>query len=264
MAKVILITGASTGLGESIATYLVQRGYVVYGTSRQAGLSKPFSMITMDVTNPESIRLGVKQVLQEAGRLDILINNAGLAIAGPVELLSIDDVQHVFDTNVTGIIRMVQAVLPTMRQQQAGLIINVSSIAAEAGLPFRGAYCASKAAVDRLTEALRYELASSNVKVCSVQPGGTRTDINKNRLRTVIPEGNPYKAAFERTYKLIDQSVNEGIQPVEVSELIERIIGLSQPKPIYRVGKAKERLSVLIKQLPTTLYESIIRKNFKL
>ncbi|RZL98081.1 MAG: SDR family oxidoreductase, partial [Pedobacter sp.] len=159
MSKVVLITGASTGLGESIATYLARRGFIVYGTSRQAGLTnESIHMLAMDVIDPQSIQQVVDQILQQEGRLDVLINNAGLGIAGPVELLSLTDVERVFDTNVFGVIRMVQSALPIMRQQRSGLIINISSIAAEAGLPYRGAYSASKAAVERLTEALRLEL----------------------------------------------------------------------------------------------------------
>ena len=266
MKKVILITGASTGLGESMAIYLAQRGYIVYGTSRQRGFRQaPFNMLTMDVVDPESIRHVVHQILQKEGRLDVLINNAGLGIAAPVELLSLTDVQRVFDTNVLGVIRMVQAALPIMRQQRSGLIINISSIAAEAGLPYRGAYSASKAAVERLTEALRLELAPFGVQVCSVQPGGTRTDINKNRLRATVAEDDVYKATFDRTYELIDQSVSEGIESTVFGPLIESIINSSHVKRIYRVGKPLEKLSVLLKQLlPTCVYERMIRNHYKM
>ncbi|MCK8493111.1 SDR family oxidoreductase [Spirosoma sp. RP8] len=266
MSKVILITGASTGLGESIATYLVQRGHTVYGTSRQTDLSdKPFRMLTMDVDSADSIQKAVERILTQEKRIDVLINNAGLGIAYPVELLSLDDVQRVFDTNVMGIIRMVQAVLPSMRQQRSGLLINISSIAAEAGLPYRGAYSASKAAVERLTEALRLELAPFGIQACSIQPGGTRTDINKNRLRASLPEGNAYKATFERTYELIDQSVSEGIDPAVFGPLVEKIINSAQVARLYRVGKRIEKLSVLLKQiLPTAIYERMIRNHYEM
>ena len=265
MSKVILITGASTGLGESIATYLIQRGYAVFGTSRSSVVSKNFPMLIMDVTNPASIQKGIEQILQEEGRIDVLINNAGLGIAAPVEELPLADVQRVFDTNVFGIIRMVQGVLPSMRQQKSGLIINISSIAAEAGLPYRGAYSASKAAVERLTETLRLELASFNIQACSVQPGGTRTDINKNRLRVSQPDESVYKDTFERTYELIDQSVSEGIDPAVFGPLIDRIINSTQVKRVYRIGKPMEKLSVLLKQLlPITTYERMIRNYYKL
>ncbi|ADB38256.1 SDR family oxidoreductase [Spirosoma linguale] len=266
MAKVILITGASTGLGYSIAGYLAQRGHVVYGTSRQAGLSTgSFRMLSMDVGDPQSVQQAVDQIMQQEGRLDVLVNNAGLGIAAPVELMSLSDVQRVFDTNVLGVIRMVQAALPIMRRQQSGLIINISSIAAEAGLPYRGAYSASKAAVERLTEALRLELAPFGVQACSVQPGGTKTDINKNRLRASIEADSVYKSTFDRTYELIDQSVSEGIESAVFGPLLDSIINSSQVKRLYRVGKPLEKFSVLLKRvLPTTLYERMIRNHYEM
>lgn len=266
MSKVILITGASTGLGESIATYLANKGFIVYGTSRQTSeAGTVFSMIRMDVTSSESVRLAIDHILQQEGKLDVLINNAGLGIAAPVELLSIDDMQSVFDTNVTGVIRTIQAVLPSMRKQRSGLIINISSIAAEAGLPYRGAYSASKAAVERLTEALRLEMASFGVQACSIQPGGTRTDINKNRLRASLPADSVYKKTFDRTYELIDQSVSEGIDPDVFGPLVESIIKSANVKRLYRVGKPLEKLSVLLKLfLPTSIYERMIRNHYEL
>jgi NAD(P)-dependent dehydrogenase (short-subunit alcohol dehydrogenase family) len=266
MAKVILITGASTGLGEHIATYLVRQGHIVYGTSRSIeGQTKPFRTIDMDVRSAESIDKAVARIVQEQGRLDVLINNAGLGIAAPVESLPIDDVQRVFDTNVVGVIRTIQAVLPTMRQQKSGLIINVSSIAAEAGLPYRGAYSASKAAVDRLTEALRLELASFGIQACYIQPGGTKTDINKNRLKVSLPADSVYKENFDRTYDLIDESVSEGIEPAVFGPLVEKIIQSPQVERFYRVGKPLEKFSVVLKRLlPTGIYERMIRNHYKM
>lgn len=265
MSKVVLITGASTGLGESIALYLAGRGYRVYGTSRSSVQASPFPMLQMDVTSQESIHQGIEKILQREGRLDGLINNAGLGIAAPVEELPLADVQRVFDTNVMGVIRMVQAVLPTMRRQKSGLIINISSIAAEAGLPYRGVYSASKAAVERLTETLRLELSPFGIQTCSIQPGGTRTDINKNRLRVSLSEDSAYKSTFDRTYELIDQSVSEGIDPAVFGPLIDTLFNSSMVNRLYRVGKPTEKLSVVLKRiLPTALYERMIRRYYVL
>lgn len=266
MSKVILITGASTGLGEHIASYLVKQGYIVYGTSRSIEqLTKPFRTLNMDVCSETSIQAAVQRILTEQGRLDVLINNAGLGIAAPVESLSIADVQRVFDTNVIGVIRTIQAVLPGMRGQRSGLIINISSIAAEAGLPYRGAYSASKAAVDRLTEALRLELTPFGIQACYVQPGGTRTDINKNRLKVSLPADSVYKKTFDRTYELIDESVSQGIEPDVFGPLIEKIIQSPQVARAYRVGKPLEKFSVLLKRLlPTGVYERMIRNHYEM
>lgn len=265
MSKVILITGASTGLGESVATYLAGRGYTVYGTSRSKTAANGFVMLPMDVTNTDSVRQTVEQIIAQTGRIDVLINNAGLGIAGPVEALPLDEVERVFDTNVLGVIRAVQAVLPGMRQQKSGLIVNISSIAAEAGLPYRGAYSATKAAVDRLTETLRLEVASFGIQICSIQPGGVRTDINKNRIRVSLPSDNVYKETFERTYELIDQSVEEGLDASVFGPLLDQIINTSSVARIYRIGKPLEKVSVLLKRLlPIGLYERMIRNHYKM
>ncbi|GAB4023054.1 SDR family oxidoreductase [Spirosoma koreense] len=266
MSKIILITGASTGLGEHIATYLAQRGHIVYGTSRTIEQqAKPFRTLDVDVCSDESIQKAVGRILQEQGRLDVLINNAGLGIAAPIEALSISDVQRVFDTNVLGVIRTIQAVLPSMRAKKSGLIINISSIAAEAGLPYRGAYSASKAAVDRLTEALRLELTPFGVQACYIQPGGVQTDINKNRLRVSLPTDSIYKATFDRTYELIDESVSQGLEPDVFGPLVEKIMQSPQVERSYRVGKPLEKFSVLLKRLlPTSVYERMIRNHYKM
>nr|WP_293833276.1 SDR family oxidoreductase [uncultured Arsenicibacter sp.] len=264
MAKVVLITGASTGLGESIGNHLVQKGYIVYGTSRNIeGQKKAFKTLNMDVSNEESVGRGIERVLAEQGQIDVLINNAGLGIAGPVESLLTDDIARVLDTNVIGAVRTIQAVLPHMRDRRVGLIINISSIAAEAGLPYRGAYSASKAALDRITEALRLELAPFGVQACTVQPGGVRTDINKNRLKVQLPGTSVYKKTFERTYELIDESVSQGLAPELFGELIEKIINTPQVDRLYRLGKPLEKFSVILKRiLPVATYEKMIRKHY--
>lgn len=266
MAKVVVITGASTGLGETIGTYLVSQGYTVYGTSRSIeGQPKAFRTLNMDVCDEQSVQTAFERILKEQSRIDVLINNAGLAIAGPLETLPIEQVQRVLDTNVLGSLRTIQAVLPRMRAQGSGLIINISSIASEAGLPYRGGYCASKAAVDRMTEALRFELAPFGVQACYVQPGGTKTDINKNRLRVSLPANSVYKESFERTYALIDKSVSTGIDSDAFGPLIDKIIRSPRVKRMYRVGKLLERTSVHLKSiLPTSTYERIIANHYKL
>ncbi|HYH14127.1 MAG TPA: SDR family oxidoreductase [Flavisolibacter sp.] len=266
MSKVIIVTGASTGLGESIANYLTAKGHIVYGTSRSIeGQTKPFRTINMDVTNTESIEDAVQRIIQEEGRIDVWINNAGLGIASPIETLSIGDAARVFDTNVIGIIRSCQAVLPHMRAQRSGLIINISSIGSEMGLPYRGLYSASKAAVDRITEALRTELAPFGVQACVIQPGGVRTDINKNRIKVDLPEGSVYKESFATTYKLIDESVANGLEPEVFAALVEQLLTAQQVKRVYRIGKPMEKLSVLFKRLlPSATFDNMIKKHYKL
>lgn len=265
MSKIVLVTGASSGLGLSIAQHLAKAGYTVYGTSRHAHAAEGFTMLVADVTDQQSIDAAIGFILQKYGRLDVLINNAGLGIASPVETAPIDGVQKVLDTNVTGVIRMVQAVLPPMRSQRSGLIINISSIGAEMGLPYRGVYSASKAAVDRLTEALRTELAPFGVQACIVQPGGVKTNINQNRLKADLPADNVYKQSFENTYKIINESVSGGLDSAVFGQLIQSIIEAKKVKALYRLGKGMEKLSVMLKRiLPAATFENMIKKHYGL
>ncbi|RYY39389.1 MAG: SDR family oxidoreductase [Chitinophagaceae bacterium] len=249
-----------------MARHLAAAGHRVYGTARSIeGTDKPFNTVNMDVTNASSISTALARIVGKEGRIDVLINNAGLGIAGPVEELSISDVQRVLETNVVGVLRTCQAVLPQMRLQKSGKIINISSIGSEMGLPYRGLYSASKAAVDRLTEALRTELAPFGIQACIVQPGGVRTDINKNRIRVDLEQDSPYRASFEHTYRLIDESVENGMPPLAFAQLVAEIIAAPRLKRLYRLGRPIEKLSVLLKRLlPSGRFDKMIRKHYGL
>lgn len=266
MSKILLITGASSGLGETIGNYLHQKGFIIYGTSRNIELQKKqFRTLNMDVTSDESVQLGVEKIIEQHGRIDVLINNAGLGIAGPVETLNFSDIQRVLDTNVSGVIRTIQKVLPYMRAQHSGTIINISSIGSETGLPYRGLYSASKAAVDRITEALRIEIAPFGLQACIVQPGGVKTDINRNRIKIDLPVDSVYKTSFDITYALINESVEKGLDPEAFGRLIEKIIETEKIKRCYRLGKATEKLSVVLKRLlPSSVFEGMIKKHYKM
>lgn len=265
MSKVVLITGTSSGLGGTIAGYLSAKGYIVYGASRSLSQGQPaFRPIVMDVGDEKSVQQAVDTILLEQGRIDVLINNAGLGIAGPVEHLLLADVKRVFDTNVFGVLRTCQAVLPSMRAQRSGLIINISSIGSETGLPYRGAYSASKAALDRLTEALRMELAPLGISACYLQPGGIMTDINKNRITTPLPAGSPYQESFARCYDIVNSSVSHGMETALFGPVVEKIIQARKVKRCYRVGKPLEKLSVFLKSaLPGKTYEKLVSNHYQ-
>lgn len=263
---IVLITGASSGLGLHIADYLQSRGHIVYGTSRKLqDHTGKFQMLQADVTDDESIRAAVARIIREQGRIDVLINNAGLGIAAPMETVAIADVQRVLDTNVVGVIRTMQAVLPQMRLQGSGLILNISSIGAEIGLPYRGVYSASKAAVDRMSEALRSELAPFGIQVSVIQPGAVKTEINKNRIRTELPSDNVYKKNYDLAYGLISQSIDQGQDPEAFGKLVHEILQQKKVKAVYRLGNRTEVLSVVLKTiLPTSTFEKMIRKHYGL
>jgi NAD(P)-dependent dehydrogenase (short-subunit alcohol dehydrogenase family) len=266
MSKVVLVTGASSGLGEFLAHFLAQKGYKVYGTSRnilQEG--RLFTALSMDVCNEESIQNVVSHILKTEHRLDVVINNAGLGLASPFEHTRMTEIDRLLDTNLKGVIRVCQAVLPVMRKQGFGKIIQISSIASEFGLPYRGLYCASKAAVERFTEALRMEVKKFGIQVCTVQPGGIQTDINKNRMTSPLPENSPYAESFRRCYEIVNASVSQGYPLSPFGSFIERIIEAQHLKGVYRVGKLSEKLSVVLKRLlPNRLFEGILLGHYKI
>lgn len=259
MSKVVLITGASSGLGEATAFFLKQNGYRVYGTSRRgADAGKPFPMLSMDVREATSVQKAVQAVIDKEGRIDALINNAGIGIAGPIEELQFSNIKQVFETNVYGPIRICQAVLPHMRNT-GGRIINISSIGAVFGLPYRGIYCASKASVDIISETLRMELYGKNVQICSVRAGDIQTDINAHRIKDYQVNG-PYANSFTAVYELIDKDVDQGMPVEVVAQKIARLIEVRRLRRYYTIGKPIQKLSIILKRiLPGRWFEWVIR-----
>jgi NAD(P)-dependent dehydrogenase (short-subunit alcohol dehydrogenase family) len=192
MKKVILITGVSSGIGKSIAQHLAGPGHIIYGTSGNVFINENENAHTlkMDISVLESIQAGIAQIIEACDRIDLVINNAGSDMAVPSERMSPDDMEQVFKVNVFGAAHLVNCVLPYMRSN-AALIINIGSIAAANGLPYRGFYPASKAAPEMITESLRLEGSASGIKVCYVQPGRFATNIHSNCILPDDPQGEP-------------------------------------------------------------------------
>ncbi|MGA0012764.1 MAG: SDR family oxidoreductase, partial [Flavobacteriaceae bacterium] len=198
--KVIVISGASSGIGKAIAEHLSAQGHAVYGTSRnpsQSTQAQQFQLLSLDVTSDQSTAELVQTVLKKEGRIDVLINNAGKGMTGPVEETPLSEVQSLFDLNYFGALRMIQAVLPTMRSQRSGLIVNVSSIAGYMGLPYRAHYSAVKSALSMLTEGLRLELKSFEVDVVNLAPGDFATNIASGRYHAPLKENSPYYTTYK-------------------------------------------------------------------
>lgn len=261
MSKTIFITGASSGLGQALAYELVHQGHAVFGTSRSPkGDQGNIRMITMDVQQEASVRAAIQQVVEEAGRIDVVVNNAGIGIAGPLEESNMEEIERVINTNVLGVIRVCRAVLPVMRQQGQGQIFTISSIGARVGLPYRSVYCASKAAVDLITESLRLEVQRFGIQVTGIHAGDIQTNINAHRIKTYSPKG-PYADSFERAYRIIDQEVEEGLPAKTVAKTIAHRINRGHPHPFYAVGKPLQRLSLVLKRLlPGAWFERIIAR----
>ena len=260
--KVILITGGSSGIGRAIGVHLTSKGYKVYGTTRNLEKHKDFSdfnLLTMDVRNPESIQKSVSELIAKEGRLDVLLNNAGIGITGPLEETPNKEVLNAFDTNFNGPLNVIKAVLPQMRIQKAGLIINITSIAGYMGLPFRGIYSATKGAMEVITESLRMETKDFGIHVTSLAPGDFATNIASGRYHAPIMENSPYKEKYGKTLALIDEDVDAGGNPLLVAKKVVKIMNAKKPKVHYRVGSFLQRFSIVLKRiLPDTWYERLI------
>ena len=265
-SKVILITGGTSGLGRSMCERLAATGHRVYGTGRRVNgteAQSAYTMVAMDVTDTQSVNAAVALLLKDAGRIDVLINNAGLGIQGPVEDIDTDLAHRLMDTNVYGPHRLMRAVLPAMRSQSSGLIINISSIAANFGLPYRGFYSASKAALDRLSEALSTEVAGFGIQVVTVQPGEFNTNIAGARLRPdVIGEAN--RQGYEKAMAVLGGSMHYSRDPDELARVVARIIADPKPRSVYHVADGVQKLSVLLKKvLPGRMFERMVRKHYQ-
>lgn len=266
MSKVVLITGASSGIGRVTAEYLLQMGYKVYGTSRNP---KPadfnFPIIPLDVTVAASIEKAIQIVLNKEGRIDVLVNNAGVGITGPVEETPLEEIRKAFETNFFGAIEVMKSVIPPMRKQKSGLIINITSIAGYTGLPFRGIYSACKSALEILTESIRMEVKEFGIKVTNIAPGDIATNIVAGRYHTPIFNGSPYKEVYQRNLDLMNSHVSEGNDPIGMARAIEGLIEKSNPKIHYKFGNFMQKFSIVLKRiLPDQAYEKLIMKYYKM
>ncbi len=267
MSKVVLITGGSSGIGKSVGEFLTEKGFVVYGTSRNSEKYKDskFPILTLDVKKNDTILKTVKTILDKEGQLDILINNAGAGITGPIEEIPEAEIKANFDTNFFGPINVIKAVLPQMRKQNSGLIINVTSIAGYMGLPYRGIYSASKGALELLTEAFRMELKDFNIKMTNVAPGDFATNIASGRYHAPLLDNSPYKKPYGETLSLINSHVDNGSDPNVMAQAVFKIIQTKDPKVSYKVGEFLQKFSIVLKRmLPSKVYEKMLMKHYKL
>ncbi|SEB81938.1 Short-chain dehydrogenase [Tenacibaculum sp. MAR_2009_124] len=266
MSKVVFITGASSGIGKSIANYLHERNYKVYGTSRNPkNIEVPFSMVALDVTKEETIKTAIEQVIKIEGKIDVLINNAGKGITGPIEDTPTSEMRDNFETNFFGVINVIKEVLPYMRKQHQGLIINTTSIAAYMGLPFRGIYSASKGALELITESLSMEVKAFGINVVNIAPGDFSTNIAAGRYHTPVFENSAYKEKYAENLALMDNHVNSGADPIQMAEKIQAIIENKNPRIHYKVGAFMEKFSIVLKRiLPDKVYEKLLMNHYKL
>ena len=267
MSKVVLITGGSSGIGKAIGDFLFHKGFTVYGTSRnpEKVSNSLFPLIALDVRNADSIHSAVATLVETTGRLDIVINNAGVGITGPLEEIPMEEIKNNFETNFFGPIEVMKAVLPQMRSQQSGLIINITSIAGYMGLPYRSVYSASKGALELITEALRMEVKSFGIQIANVAPGDFATNIAAGRFHAPVVQGSAYEAVYGNVLQTMDAHVDSGSNPNEMAEAVYQIILNPNPKIHYKVGAFMQKFSIVLKRiLPDKVYEKMLMNHYKL
>jgi NAD(P)-dependent dehydrogenase (short-subunit alcohol dehydrogenase family) len=264
-APVVLLTGASTGLGRATAELLSASGFRVFGTSRAPRPTQalPYALLPLDVRSDESVRACVEMVLSQAGRIDVLINNAGYGLSGALEEASLAQAQALFETNFFGAVRMINAVLPAMRERRRGTIVNISSVAGLGGLPFEGFYSASKHALEGYSETLRHEVRGFNIRVALVEPGFFRSDFAQVNQEPELLIAD-YAAMRQRATAIFDHALTTGPDPRSIAQLILRILRSPAPRLRHLAGSDAQVIALGKRALPASLAETLIRWVFRL
>ncbi|HEY0921835.1 oxidoreductase [Rheinheimera pacifica] len=263
---VALVTGASSGIGEASAKKLLAAGYTVYGTSRRGGKAGEglFPMLALDVTDDASVEAAVAELIQREGRIDLLVNNAGFGVApAGAEESSIAQAKSIFDTNFLGIVRMTRAVVPHMRSQGHGRIINIGSIIGVVPMPYVALYAASKHAVEGYSEALDHELRTRGIRVSVIEPAFTKTQFEANNVEpdTKLAE---YELIRAKLAKVVAQAMEGGDTPEVVADVVVKAAQSSKPKLRYTAGKAASQLKFLRRFAPASVLDKGIRKSLQL
>lgn len=263
--KVILITGISSGFGLESARMLAEAGYTVYGTVRREVERIPgVHYLMADVRDAEAVKNAVDTIIAEQGHIDMLVNNAGMGIGGPIEFTPDEDIELQMDTNFMGMVRFSKAVLPHMRTRKFGKIVFMSSIGGLMGLPFQGFYSASKFAIEGYAEALRMEVHSYGISVSLINPGDFSTGFTAKRWK-VAPEVAGAYPAYALSMNKIETDEGHGLKPFRVAETIAKIARERRPSCRYIVATLEQSLSVLLKALlPTSLFSHILRRYYKM
>ena len=259
---IAIVTGASSGIGQAAARALAEAGYTVVGTSRNAARSTPIKgveLVDLDVSSDESVNAVVEQVVERYGRIDVLVNNAGVGGAGAAEETSVDQAQRIFDTNVFGVIRTTRAVQPHMRAQGSGRIINVSSVLGFIPAPYMAVYAATKHAVEGYSESLDHEVRQYGVRVLLIQPGYTKTGFEANAMGadSPLPVYADQRQVFDR---LMAASMEAGDDPALVATAIVAAATDGRPKLRYTVGSLTKRVGTLRRFAPARAFDRQIHK----
>jgi short-subunit dehydrogenase len=268
MGKVILITGISTGFGKESARLLAAAGHKVYGTVRKdCQVSEKVNVLKMDLMDATSIENAVKSVIEKEGRIDVLINNAGMHTGGPIETSPVENIKLQMDTNVLGTAIITKEVLPFMRKQGGGTIINFGSVGGLIGVPLQGFYSAAKFAIEGFSEALRMEVKQFNIKVVLINPGDFHTNNSANRRNYLAPtnQDDPYSKQYSKTLAIIEKDEANGWEPVVLAKKLVKVVECKNPRQRYIIASFEQKLAVVLKYiLPGKLFTWMLADHYKI
>jgi NAD(P)-dependent dehydrogenase (short-subunit alcohol dehydrogenase family) len=265
-SPVVLVTGVSSGIGRAIASAFAEKGFEVFGTSRNPRTTEPVAgveLVQLDVTDDASVTAAISTVVQRAGRIDILVNNAGAGVFGAAEETSISQAQQLFETNFFGLARLTREVLPYLRAQRSGRVINIGSVLGFLPSPYGSLYAASKHAVEGYSESLDHETREFGVRVSVVEPGYTNTSFEANATDADSPLES-YEAVREHVKQVIAKAIRAGDDPAVVAQAVLKAATSRTPKLRYPAGPLARRLAFLKKFAPAGLLDNGIRKANKL
>jgi NAD(P)-dependent dehydrogenase (short-subunit alcohol dehydrogenase family) len=268
MSKVVLITGCSTGIGRDLAQRLTQAGYTVVATARKVETldAIPAALkLPLDVTSPDSVQQTVDQTIEQFSRIDALVNNAGYGLRGVVEEISDEQARQVYEVNVFGVIRMIRAVAPHMRQQKSGRIINLSSIVGKVVFPVNGLYSSTKFALEALSDALRLELAPFGIQVVVIEPGSIKTNfldtVAAHSQPTISDPASPYLPLYQKFFKFNADMGQNASDPEVVSRVIQQALEAPNPKARYLAGvDFSGKLAISLRDF---LWDYVVRSIFQ-
>jgi short-subunit dehydrogenase len=265
-SPVVLVSGVSSGIGQAVASALAAKGFEVFGTSRNPQRTAPIpgvELMQLDVTSDASVTRAVSTVIQRAGRIDVLVNNAGVGVIGAAEESSITQAQQIFDTNFFGLVRLTREVLPHLREQGSGRIINISSVLGFLPAPYAALYAATKHAVEGYSESLDHETREFGVRVSVVEPAYTNTSFGTNAIDADSPIGS-YAVTREHVQQALTEAVHAGDDPAVVAQVVLKAATSRTPKLRYPAGPMARRLSLLKRFAPVALLDKGIRKESRL
>ena len=264
---VVLVTGASSGFGAAIAEALHARGFCVYGTTRAVPAPEPgggYRAIAMDVDSDASVTAGIEGILRDRGRIDVLVNNAGFGVAGAIEDTTVEEARAQMETNLFGTHRLCRAVLPVMREQRSGRIVNMSSLAGLVSVPFQAFYCATKFAVEAYTESLRMEVRPFGIHVSMIEPGDFATGFTARRR--MVRASGPSSAYDERCRAAVGRMAEDELGNPEIGPVVRKVVAVvesQKPRLRYPVANLLQRTMVALRPaLPPSWFEFLVMHNY--